>query len=95
MTFLKSVLAVLMLSIAICAAVLITGEKKQTPESKTEYVLRYENGQVSLFTDGKISQSFDGISFDTLPYADRQSLKEGIKMTSYEEILNLVEDFDG
>lgn len=96
MTFLKAVLCVLMLSTTLTAAVLIPADKKeeQSPPSN-EYILRYENGQVSLFENGKLSESFEGISFDELPFVDRESLKDGIKKSSYEEILSLVEDFDG
>ena len=96
MTFLKSVLCVLMLSIALTATVLISAETKeeQTPPLR-EYILRYENGQVSLFENGKLSESFEEITFDELPFVDRESLKNGIKKSSYEEILSLVEDFDG
>lgn len=96
MTFLKLVLCVLMLCTTLTAAVLIPGKTRveQAPPTK-EYILRYENGQVSLFENGELSQSFEGISFDDLPYVDRQSLKDGIKISSYEEALSLVEDFDG
>ncbi len=95
MTFLKSVLSILMLSTAITAAVLIPTGTKEQAEPETEYILRYENGQVSLFENGELSESFEGISFDELPYVDRQDLKEGIRKSTYEEILSIVEDFDG
>ena len=95
MTFLKSVLGVLMLSVAISAAIIICADKKEEAPPMTEYILRYENGQVSLFENGEQSESFEGISFDELPFVDRQNLMAGIRKNSYEEILSLVEDFDG
>ena len=95
MTFLKSVLSVLMLSIAISATVLIFGGAEEQVAPTDEYILRYENGRVSLFENGQFSESFEGINFDELPFVDRESLKAGIKMSSYEEILSMVEDFDG
>ena len=95
MTFLKLVLATLMFSVTIIASVIILGGTKEKPKTETEYILRYENGQVFLFKDGEIYENFEGISFNDLPFVDQENLKAGIKMNSYQDVLSLVEDFDG
>ena len=95
MTFLKYILSILMIAIAMLSAILIFGDEKKEPPKTNEYVLRYEKGVVSLFENGELKESFDHINYDVLPFADRENLKTGIIKSSYDEILSLVEDFDG
>ena len=95
MTFLKYVLSILMIATALCGAILIFGEKEIQSPKPNEYVLRYQDGAVSLFENGDLKETFHHINYDVLPFADRESLKTGIIKSSYDEILSLVEDFDG
>ncbi len=95
MTFLKYILSVLMIATAISSAILIFSEEKEELPNVNQYVLRYENGMVSLFENGELSETFEDINFDVLPFADKENLKTGIEKSSYDEILSLVEDFDG
>lgn len=95
MTFLKYILSVLMVATAISSAILIFGSGESEPPKANEYLLRYENGMVSLYENGNLKETFDDINYDVLPFADRETLKTGIIKSSYDEILSLVEDFDG
>ena len=95
MTVLKIVLSAFMFATVITATALIFSNEKEEAQPIKEYVLRYEDGQVSLFENGELTESFENINYDVLPFVDRDSLKKGIKTSSYEEILSIVEDFDG
>lgn len=64
-------------------------------ESSITYVLKYDDGNVSLFEDNTIVETFNEINIDMLPQADRQNLYDGIVLNSIDEVYELIEDFDG
>lgn len=58
-----------------------------------QFCLREVNGKVAIYTaDGYLVRQLD-ISVELLPQADREALKEGICVSSWKEILALIQDF--
>lgn len=78
--------------------VFITGLKftEQFPSSDTppEYILREYNGKTAVFEKGRELPVFiEDIFIDNLPEKDRKALREGIILSSPEELQSLIEDF--
>ncbi len=60
-----------------------------------KFVLKYYDGNVSLFEGDNIIETFGEVNYSTLPYEDRESLNNGIEFNSIDEAYDLIEDFDG
>lgn len=63
--------------------------------ASVKFVLKYYEGNVSLFEGDEIIETFSEINFSTLPFEDRENLSNGIELNSIDEAYNLIEDFDG
>ena len=59
------------------------------------FCMRESEGKIAIYTsDGYLVRQLD-IMVDTLPEADRSALKEGIYLSSWKELLALVQDYTG
>ncbi len=59
------------------------------------YCLREVNGKIGAYTDdGLLIRTFD-VSVATLPAAERELLRQGIRLDSWQEIGLLVQDYGG
>ncbi len=59
------------------------------------FCMREINGKIAIYTsDGYLVRLLD-ISVETLPHADQQALQQGIEVSSWKEILALIQDFGG
>ncbi len=74
-----------------------TDEKRELPSNNAsvKFVLKYYDGNVSLFEGDNIIETFGEVNYSTLPFADRESLSNGIEFDSIDEAYDLIEDFDG
>lgn len=89
--------------IVLCAVFLtVTDYLKGQAESKntvtpkeTTYILIAENDTVKLYYGDILMKTYDGIETDVLPPTDRDNLKSGIILKSYDEVQSIIEDFDG
>ncbi|MBE6805803.1 MAG: hypothetical protein E7526_04720 [Ruminococcaceae bacterium] len=89
--------------IAVCAVFLTISnyfrdkavEKSSTPPKPQNYLLIAEQETVNLYYGDILLKTYDGIVADSLPATDRDNLKSGIILKSYDEVMSIVEDFDG
>ncbi len=69
---------------------------KQSPApQESNYVLIAESSGVNLYFGDVLVKTYDGIEPDVLPPTDRDNLKSGIILKNYDEVLSIIEDFDG
>lgn len=66
----------------------------QEPISQT-YTLIFENGTVNLYKNNQLLKRYENISFDSLPLTDRDNLSSGINLKTMEDVMQIIEDFDG
>lgn len=57
----------------------------------SRYLVRAYNGKIAFFTDGAVIET--DIDVSSLRAYDRQLLENGIEAYTYEEVLQLLEDF--
>lgn len=63
-----------------------------TVTAKVEYELKEYNGKIGVFKNSALVYTIDTYVF-TLPEADKQLLKNGIKVNSIEELEKLIEEY--
>ncbi len=75
--------------------VTVTSEPTDVDLSPSEiYYMKSVNGTVGVYSaDGYLIRMLN-VRLETLPTAEQKALKEGITATSWEEILNLIQDYD-
>ncbi len=66
-----------------------------TQQSDNTLVLKENNGQVVLFKGTEIITVYDTIIVDVLPDSDKEALKKGITIENEEQLLSIIEDYDG
>lgn len=101
----KYLLATLMIMTSVLFGVqVINSPSPQEADEKRElssespsvkFVLKYHEGSVSLFEGEEIIETFGEVNYSALPYADRESLDNGIVFDTIDEVYELIEDFDG
>ncbi|MBR7070966.1 MAG: BofC C-terminal domain-containing protein, partial [Clostridia bacterium] len=64
-------------------------------EDQSEMMLVQRNGSILLVKNQNILEEFHDISLENLPVKDRMELEKGIKVSSMEEAMQRIEDFDG
>ncbi len=58
-----------------------------------QFCMRESNGKIAIYTsDGYLVKTLD-LVVDTLPEADQSALREGISVSSWREVLALIQDF--
>ncbi len=57
-----------------------------------EYILKSQQNKLYLYKSNKLIKHYD-ISPATLPLTDQDNLRTGIRLSSYEEVLSIIEDF--
>ncbi len=62
---------------------------------KDTFLLISENETVKLYQGEILLKTYENIVPSVLPAIDRDNLKSGIILESYEDVLSLIEDFDG
>ena len=59
------------------------------------FCMRESEGKIAIYTsDGYLVRQLD-IAVDTLPEADRNALRDGICVSSWKELLALIQDYTG
>ncbi len=76
----------------IIASVLVINHSK---DNYSNPILKEDGGQVKLFRNGNVVAIYDDIVIDILPPDDRKALKKGIEIKNEEELLSIIEDYDG
>lgn len=66
-----------------------------TEQPDNTLVLKENNGQVVLFKGTEIITVYDTVIVDVLPDSDREALKKGIPIENEEQLLSIIEDYDG
>lgn len=60
---------------------------------KLTFCVRESNGKIGIYTaDGLLLKVLD-VAVETLPEADREALKNGITVASWQELISLIQDF--
>lgn len=60
-----------------------------------QFCIRESGGQVAVYTASGELVRLTGIPVSALPKADREALRDGIRLTSWKEVLALLEDLEG
>lgn len=78
-----------------------TTEKSENPDTEVNadilydvFYLREANGKIGIFTDQGYLVRTLAVDVATLPEADRSALSEGICVTSWRELIALIEDYE-
>lgn len=71
-----------------------TDNIKINSSADNSYILKSESGILKLYKSNKLIKTYN-ISDSSLPLTDRDNLKSGIKLKNYEDVLKIIEDFDG
>lgn len=68
----------------------------QTAEknNSSSYILKSEDNTLKLYKSNKVIKSYN-ISPSSLPLTDQDNLRTGIVLDTYEDVLSIIEDFDG
>ncbi len=65
-------------------------------ENNITYTLKEHHGGLAVFSsEGNIIESIIATNISSLPDGDRKKLKNGITVSSEEELMSLIEDFLG
>ena len=91
----KLIIVALILTVTlavIIASVLVINHSK---DNYSNPILKEDGGQVKLFRNGNVVAIYDDIVIDILPPNDREALKKGIEIKNEEELLSIIEDYDG
>ena len=64
-------------------------------EQNNEVILRSYNNTVALYENGVRTKIFNEIVLNNLPDTDISDLKKGIIIDDNDELLKILEDFDG
>ena len=73
----------------------VAPEEKETLAEEGGFLLKEYYGNIGVFSAGKSEPLYvTEISMDSLRAYDRESLKTGIRLREYEEVLQLLEDFN-
>lgn len=87
--------AVLAVTAVCCAVILCTNTYAKQKDDSINFLLKTNGECLALYDEGKLIEQYDTVLVSSLPPADRQALKKGIKITSFEQLYSLIEDFDG
>ncbi len=85
----KFIIALLLL---ISTILLLFSDKKQ---ENTEIILKSYKNTVALYENGVKKEVYEEIVLNTLPEKDIKELNVGIIINSNDELLRILEDFDG
>lgn len=91
----KLILTALIITVTlavIIASILVINYSR---ENNSNPILKEDGGQVKLFRNGNVIAIYDDIVIDILPQKDREALKKGIEIKNEEELLSIIEDYDG
>ena len=66
-----------------------------TPPEQNHYLLIEENDAVNLYYGDVLVKTYKDIIVDALPITDRDNIKSGIILKNYDDVLSIIEDFDG
>lgn len=74
------------------AFLLISSSK---PQEKSKIVLKSYKNTIALYENGIKKEIYEQIVLNSLPPKDVEDLKKGIIISSKDELLRILEDFDG
>lgn len=69
--------------------------KQLKSPQESNYVLIAESNGVNLYFGDILIKTYEEIEPDVLPATDRDNLKSGIVLKNYDEVLSIIQDFDG
>ena len=79
--------------ILILTAFLLISSSK--PQEKSKIVLKSYKNTIALYENGIKKEIYEQIVLNSLPPKDVEDLKKGIIISSKDELLRILEDFDG
>ena len=65
------------------------------PSQRSKYVLIEQNNSVNLYYGDVFVKTYEEITVDALPPTDRDNIRSGIVLENYDDVLSIIEDFDG
>lgn len=83
---------IIVLLLLISTILLLFSDKKQ---ENTEIILKSYKNTVALYENGVKKEVYEEIVLNTLPEKDIKDLNVGIIINSNDELLRILEDFDG
>lgn len=91
----KKRLLILSVSLLITIIIVIFSFIKVSAKSNTSLLLKELNGTVALYKGNKIIKIYDEIVVSVLPKNDQEALKSGIIIKNEEQLMSIIEDYDG
>ncbi|MEE0946493.1 MAG: BofC C-terminal domain-containing protein [Acutalibacteraceae bacterium] len=91
----KSIISLLVITLTLSVALASILFIHHSQRENNYLVLCEEDGTVMLKQGDKIINIYDDIVLDVLPNEDREALDEGIIINSEEQLLSIIEDYDG
>ncbi len=76
-------------------AVVVFGLSMNSRTKDTSYTLKSYKNTIALYKDESIVKTYDDIVLNTLPMADINRFKSGISVSSEEDAVRILEDYDG
>ena len=71
-----------------------SGDAQQVGVLYDRFCIRESNGRVAVYTESGELVRLTDIPVATLPRSDRDALRDGIRFTSWKEVLSLLQDWE-
>ncbi len=76
-------------------AVVVFGLGMNSDTKDVSYTLKSYKNTIALYKDENLVKTYDDIVLNTLPMADINRFKSGITVSSEEDAVRILEDYDG
>ena len=76
-------------------AVIAFGLSMKSDTANTSYTLKAYKNTVALYQNDNLIKTYDDIVLNTLPLSDIDRFKSGITVSSENDAIKIIEDYDG
>ncbi|MCQ2440286.1 MAG: hypothetical protein MJ076_00120 [Clostridia bacterium] len=76
-------------------AVVVFGLSMKSGTANTSYTLKAYRNTVALYQNDNLIKTYDDIVLNTLPISDINRFKSGITVSSENDAIRIIEDYDG
>ena len=76
-------------------AVVVFGLNMKSATANTSYTLKAYRNTVALYQNDNLIKTYDDIVLNTLPISDINRFKSGITVSSENDAIRIIEDYDG
>lgn len=91
----KVSIIIIAVTIIFVIAVVVFGLSMNSGTENTSYTLKAYRNTVALYQNDNLIKTYDDIVLNTLPISDINRLKSGITVSSENDAIKIIEDYDG